>query len=87
VRVAHKYDDDFGHSGMSNSERSIPGARADASPARRDARDTSARADASPARRDARDTSARADASPVHESRPERASLLFAAAAAVPFLA
>jgi hypothetical protein len=24
VRVAHKYDDDFGHSGMSNSERSIP---------------------------------------------------------------
>jgi hypothetical protein len=73
---------------MSNSERSIPGARArTASPARRDARDTSARADASPARRDARDTSARADASPVHESRPERASLLFAAAAAVPFLA
>ena len=79
MRVAHKYDDDFGHSGMSNSERSIPFlARAAASPARRAARDASARGRVAGARIATRARVARADS---------RASLLFAAAAAVPFLA
>jgi hypothetical protein len=89
VRVAHKYDDDFGHSGMSDSERSIPGARARMRRRRVATRAIQARARtrrrrvATRANRRAR----RALGSCAAIAASERASLLFAAAAAVPFLA